>query len=397
MMQEEYSGAIYIIGPNRQDHYEKELEYLYSKFKKVIVIGDGESDILDSNNEGPLQKLNTLSQDYPELLNEGKLLVYIGIHGIAEYDGHYLQVNEGEKPFASKKIFEQLAENIKKPIDIIFTPCEGKAALKDISSLPVGSKIIMFSDANNPTFTNNIESVLEALRSDNFTLDGFYNNYLARVFSIDESPTISTVGEGSIDPAIISVNYFGKTISKTSRQYIHNHFAQNVCSKDVSCNNKIDYLMNKIEQISSIKELKESTKKNYFKALYEWKHITDEYSFIRNTHHNKAVIYNFKESEHCYVELLDLKNKAALLFLEHEIALDLDLAAEYWYEIDYDISGDDTLDDFKEHSDMGIYQTIKDFGCTENNEFLKPEYEEYGLALGIIKDIHLSLSSAGLG
>ena len=145
-MQEEYSAAIYIVGPDNEGSYEKTLEFLNKKFKQVIVIGDGESDLLDRNGEGPLLALKTLEQDYSQLLNEGKVFLYVEMHGIVLDDFHALVVSKEGVLLSSKMLFEFLAKNIKKPIDIIFTSCHGKAALMDIDSLPMGSRVIIFSD-----------------------------------------------------------------------------------------------------------------------------------------------------------------------------------------------------------------------------------------------------------
>lgn len=397
-MQEKYSGAIYIIGPGHENSYEKELEFLNTQFRKVIVIGDGKMDILDSNNEGPLQNLKTLNKDYPELLNEGKILVYIDAHGTAEENEHYIQVNKGGEFFPSKRLFEVLAENINKPMDIIFIPCNGKAALTDISVLPFSSRVIIFSDPEAFTLSTNIIITLEAIANEEFSLDNFYNNYLARIFSMQESPVMSINGKETIDPAILSEVYLGKTISEPSRQYVHNNFAQSVCKSDISCYDKIDYLMNKIEKTSSIEEFRVIDGR-YFITITEFAQLDSDYSFIRNTYHERYVTYNYKESEHSYKEVLDLKKKADQLFLAREIPLELDLSDKNLYKIDYDYLNN--YSDIKEYVktwfDIGIYNFLKGVngGFVENHNFAKPEYEEYGFVLGIIKDIHLSLSMVG--
>lgn len=397
-MQEEYSGVIYIIGPGNENSYKKELEFLNTQFKKVIVIGDGKMDIFD-NNEGPLQNLKTLNQDYPGLLNEGKILVYIDAHGTAEEDGHYIKVNEGGELLLSKKLFEFLVENINKPMDIIFIPCNGKAALRDISVLPLGSRVIIFSDTDSYTLFTNIRVTLDAIVNEKFSLDNFYNNYLARIFSMQDSPVISIIGKETIDPAVLSDTYLGGTISESSRQYVHNNFGQSICASNVSCYNKIDYLMNKIEQTSSIEEFRVISGNKYFITIEEFNQLSNDYSFIRNTYHERDVPYNHKESEYCYEEVLDLKNKADQLFLAREIPLELDLSNKDLYEIDYDyLDNHNHIREYvKTWFDIGIYNFLKGVngGFIENNNFSKPEYEEYGFVLGIIKDIHLSLSIVG--
>ena len=390
-MQEEYSGAIYIIGPNNKDGYEKTLAFFNSKFKKVVVIGDGEMDILNSDGEGPLQNLKTLAQDHPEL-NEGKILVYVDAHGKELDDGHHVQV-ANDLIFESKKLFALLAENIKKPIDIIFIPCNGKADLVDIDSLTLGSRIIFFSEPDKITNAANVQAALDALSNDNFTFDGFYNNYLARIFSMYEDPIMVTAGGKTIDPISLSETYTGKTISETSRKYVHDNFARSVCKSDSICHDKIDQLMNKIELNSSIEEFKVTASDSYSTVLYESSEIITNYEFRRNSNHEKDVVYNYKKSEYCYVEILELKNKTDQLLLEHGIGLELDLSNQNWYEIDYDY--DDVLDWFKACSDACIHSVFTFSGFIENNNFPKPEYGEYGYVLGIIKDIHLSLSLVG--
>ena len=186
-MKETYNGAIYIIGPDHKKYYKPNLNFLKDRFDNVLVIGDGENDILDTHNEGPLQKIKTIAQDYPEFSNEGKILVYIETHGVAWDNTHYIQTAK-DNIIASKELFKLLAENIKTPIDIIFTPCNGKAALTDIDVLPKDSRVIIFSDFDQITNAQNIASTLNTLPKDSFILNNFYNHYLAGVFSMNESP-----------------------------------------------------------------------------------------------------------------------------------------------------------------------------------------------------------------
>ena len=202
-MQEKYNVAIYIIGPDLEDRYETDLNFLNAKFNKVIVIGDGKKNILNADGTGPLQKLYTINDDHQELQNAEKVLVYIHAHGTAQNDTHYIITTKEKTIFESKKLFALLAESIKKPIDIIFAPCNGKAALKDIDALPTGSKIIIFSDSDKFTTGVAIHTTISKILSDSkFTLDEFYNNYLTNVHLMDESPIISIVGGNTIDPIV---------------------------------------------------------------------------------------------------------------------------------------------------------------------------------------------------
>ncbi|MGB4191223.1 MAG: hypothetical protein WBJ81_01565 [Rickettsiales bacterium] len=392
-MQEEYSGAIYIIGPDNEDSYEKTLKFLNAKFNKVIVIGDGKNDLLNENGEGSLEGLITLSQDHPNFINEGKILVYIEAHGIVADNKHAIIINKEGSLLSSRILFKILVENIKSSIDIIFVPCHGKAALKDIETLPLNSRVIIFSDVDQDSYVINILDTLDHLLNHKFTFDIFYNNYLAHMFLVDESPTISIVGKETIDPIILSESYFGSSISEDSRQYVHDHFSQIACNNNIYCHDKIDYLMNKIEQSSSIDNFRGTISENYFKAFNEYTQIKVEYEFSRNNKHDKIVSYHYQEPEFCYIEALELKNKIDQLLLEYEIPLELDLLDKFWHEINYEYNSED--EGSERLSDLGIYHFIKHDGFIENDNFTKPEYGEYGLVLGIIKDIHLSLSPEG--
>lgn len=387
-MQEEYSGAIYIVGPDNEDSYDKVSEFLKAKFNKVIVIGDGKNDLIDKNGEGPLKSLIILRQDNP--LNEGKILVYVEAHGIVEDDEHIMLISK-EEVIPSRILFEILSENIKNSIDVVFLPCHGKSALKDIEALPLNSRVIIFSDDDKNTYIPNILDLLDNLPNYKFTFDNFYNNYLARMFLLDESPTMSIIGRETIDPVVLSEVYLGSAISEESRQYVHDHFGQGVCNNDIICHDRINYLMNKIEQSSSINEFRVHPHENYVAALDEYFQIKVEYDFNLNNKNEKIVSYNFQEPVHCYIEILELKNKIDQLLLKYKIPLELDLSDQSWYEINYN-KDYNNKEGSERLSNFGMFHFIKYDGFIENDNFAKPDYEEYGFILGIIKDIHLSLS-----
>ncbi len=387
IMQEEYSAAIYIVGPDNEGSYEKTLEFLNKKFKQVIVIGDGESDLLDRNGEGPLLALKTLEQDYSQLLNEGKVFLYVEMHGIVLDDFHALVVSKEGVLLSSKMLFEFLAKNIKKPIDIIFTSCHGKAALMDIDSLPMGSRVIIFSDSDKNTSVVNVVNTLDELSEHIFTLDHFYNNYLAHIFLMNESPVIATVGGENLDPLALSDIYLGKAISALSRQYIHDNFGQSVCRSDIACHNKIDHLIDKIEHSLSIDEFRATADEHYFTLFNEILQIENNYQYNQNSNHQKVAFYSDQESQLCDIEILALKSQADQLLSQYHIPLELDLCDQNWHMIDNEY---DTEEGTEEMSNAGMYHFIKYDGFIENNNFDKPEYGEYGYVLGIIKDAYLS-------
>lgn len=391
-MQEEYSGAIYIIGPKDKDNYEQTLPLLKQKFNKLVVIGNGEDDLLDDNGNGPLQDIYSLEQDHPELFDGRKILVYIEYHGTEDNGQHLSLVRKSGDPIQSKAIFDLLSQNIETPMDIIFVPCHGKASLPDINELPIDSRVIIFSDSDKATFSNFPMEALKRLDRDEFSFDGFYNNALKYVFSANDSPSMSIIGKETIDPLILSNFYLGKSISKSSKEYIHNHFGQDICNNDTSCHDKIDFLMVKIEQNSSIRDFIGNERQLSLKMLQELSDLEQEYQITFNTLHEQKIIYNHKESEHCYIEILDLKNKTDQLFLNNQIGLELDLSNNEWYEIDYDYVREEDILFFEGLFPIGLYKMNLYNGYKENNAFPRPEAEDYGLVLGIIKDIHLSLS-----
>ncbi|MEK6733876.1 MAG: hypothetical protein AABY27_02080 [Pseudomonadota bacterium] len=93
----------------------------------------------------------------------------------------------------------------------------------------------------------------------------------------------------------------------------------------------------------------------YSLAINKFAQMERDYALIRNAYHDKAIIYNYKESELCYIEASDLKNKADQLFLKYEIPLELNLLSKSWYEIDYDYTTDEQLEESGKLSDEEMH------------------------------------------
>ena len=382
-MQEENKLAVYIFGPDNEDNYEKTSNFFKGKFRNFITIGNGEDDIADENGEGI--SLNIGNQDQEDIL------VYVQMHGKSDVNGHVLLINKDGTLYPSKKLFEILANNIIKPIDMIFNACNGKAASADLHLLPIGSRVIIFSDSDKNTAVAAIDNTLDSLSDHKFTLDNFYNNYFANMFLMDESPTMYVIGGQIIDPVPLSKIYLGKHVNQGSRQYIHEHFGQSVCKDDIVCHAKIDHLISKIQRSSSIDEFRITSSENYRVAISEWLQMQAEYEFSRNLKHKQDAKYNDQKSEFCYIEIIELKDKADQLLLKYQIPLSLDLSDQSWYKIEYNYDTDE--EGFERLNDIGIYSFIRDDGFVENNNFAKPLHADYGFVLGVIKDIHLSLTS----
>jgi|GEM_PF-4600009 len=116
------------------------------------------------------------------------------MHGISIENTHYLGTSI-HNLMLTKDFFDFLSAVIKNPMDIIFEPCNGKSALNDINSLPLGSEIIIFLEEDQSTIAPNLEITLDSMDPNEFSISNFYNNYLARMFSLDENPIIHVVGK----------------------------------------------------------------------------------------------------------------------------------------------------------------------------------------------------------
>ncbi len=181
IMINKYSGAILITGPANEDNHYKKYESLKTKFEKLLVIGNGKIDLLDDEGNGPLQDLYTLNEDNQELFNKGKLLIYLNIHGISKEGEHYLFTSKNSV-IPTKYFFELLSKIINSPVDIIFEPCNGKAAIKYANILPTDSKIIFFSEENTSTISPNLDIAMNNIHAHEFSIDLFYSKYLSNIF-----------------------------------------------------------------------------------------------------------------------------------------------------------------------------------------------------------------------
>lgn len=387
----EYGLAIYIAGPGTKDDHHKDLNFLNNNFNNVMVIGDGDQGLFDEDGQGILgSSLSELSSDFPELLDQGKILIYTYMHGNVIDGEHVLVAGDDDLAGYSKNFFEDLQTYINRPVDIIFHPCHGKAALNVTNNLPDGSNVLIFSEADKSTIYNNIEHSID-LRPiyKEFTLTGFYDNYLNSLGILNENPIMVNVGGGIIDPLEFSYDYIGSNISEASRGYVHDNLGKNICDESISCHEHIDSVMDKMEVAASIDDFKIRPQEKYTHIINELEIEVNNYEFLIKNHHLIDVPYNYKDSEHCYVELLELKDKADKLLLFKGIPLELDLSNKNW---DFDGGGDDDDDEktIENSSDYLIYHTLIQVGFEENDNFSKPEPTDYGLVLAISKDLHLS-------
>lgn len=384
----EYGLVIYVAGPGTKDNHQTDLKFLNNNFNNVMVIGDGDQGLFDEDGQGVLSRnLNELSSDFPELLDQGKILIYTYIHGNVINGEHVLIAGDDGLAMYSKGFFKSLQIYINRPMDIIFYPCHGKAALNVANNLPDGSNVLIFSESDKSTLYNNIEHSIDLMPIyKEFTLNGFYDNYLNSLGLLNENPIMVNVGAGIIDPLQFSYDYIGSNISEASRVYVHNNLGQNICEESISCHERIDSVMDKMEIATSIDDFKLETQK-YINLFSEFENEGNRYDFLIKNHHLTDVPYNYKNSEECYIEILDIKDKFDELLSFNEIPLELDLSHKNWHDDDED---DDEDEMFENYSEYFLYHTLIQVGFKENDNFAKPEPTDYGLALAISKDLHFS-------
>ncbi len=379
-----YNTAIYIVGSDiHLIEYQAVLGFLTKKINNVVVIGDGEIDILSSMQGAITPTLNSVKENNPEFLT-GKILVYISAHGKNNDGEHIIQTSKEGDYITSKELFELLGTKINQSMDVVFVPCHGKAALKDIDMLPVGSRVMIFSDADHTTkFSNQVITLRDMLAMENFSFEAFYDNYLAHLGSI-EYPIIAEVGGNIIDPLALSAKYIGKAITTASREYIHKNFAFNIC-KDESCHQNIDKLMDKIESSESMEEFTRTGGKYvtmFFSLVPDYNSMEVMSDYIQFSSFNAS-------AQLCTQKRIYFKKILDRHFLDLKIPFEVDLSYP-WFEQDNNNEDDeDSENDQSFDRDLYNRHTILS-SLKSNDKFPAPEYPEFGKVIGIIKDIEAS-------
>lgn len=407
-MQKEHDLAIIITGPKIDLSLEPVTEFFNDKIQNIVMIGDGVNDINSSTNTTLFNALNNFNSTYSTAI-DGRVLVFLNMHGTVSDDKHVVQANNDGALLATSALFTFLNQSINKPFDIIFTACHGKAALPDISKLPDGSRIIIFSEEDTSTYANNYIYSFNAMSNmTNFTFEKFYNNYLAHL-TLKENPIMATVGGKIIDPLLIVNSQIGKSISFESRLYMHENFGKNICEEDSQCHGKLEALMNKMENSSSIDEFYQAN--SYFSEEFKQEILALENKIdilereeddddIYSTDFEK--IFQVKaEDLNCPAWLILLKNEVDQFFVKFNIPATLNLESKTLLDDDDDDDDDDDnsgiLDSFikyQDFSDRALYDILKlvkyDIGSDLfilNDNFVAPEYPEYGTVLGISYDL----------
>ena len=385
-MSTNYNSVIILTGTGIKSDTKIIADLFLKKIPNVIQIGNGEIDIVNEDRNLLKETLLSVKTITPNLF-EGRVLVYINMHGINVKDSHYVLINENRSVITSKSVFNIFANYIHNPIDIIFTACNGKGALLDVDVLPSNSRVMIFSDENkNSYFSNHASTFKDMLGIDDFSFDLFYDNYLAHLGQ-EESPIIVSPGQHIIDPFKVSENYLGKVISESSREYIHRSFADNIC-QDEACHLHIDLVMDSIENADSMMEFSNVGEKysQAFVNISPW--IKDNYPGLMDS----CKIHNNGTKIMSSAKLPLIKEKIDQYFIKREIALEVDLSKLLSIFDDDDDDDDDSFDVLG-GSDRGTYDIYSSALFFTNDKFPIPDYPDFGLVLGIINYLSEAESS----
>lgn len=357
-----YDLILFIIGPDNAFYYQSIFDFLIKKSNNVVIIGDGIKNIAD-NDRGEFFEVISVIQNF----NASNVLIYIHAHGIKSEEEYYVDFGY---PLKVKKLFYSLADKFDKPLDILFFPCYGKSALPYINYLPDNSKVIIFSDENKSTYILNSLSSIEAMdRLNDFNIDIFYDNYLSYMTQL-ESPLLIKLPNVMFDPIKLVHEVLNISISPYFKEYINNHFTKNICYNSSSCFDRVNRIINKVEDALSIDEF-----------LVEGCKYIDLLSKIKLW--QSEILYN-ESDYYCSKKVLTVKNKIDNYLFYHEIPLSVDLSYSFWNKpsiIPYA---------FSDLNDQLLFKALKLSFFNQNNNFEPPEYLEAGILFGIIKDIYFS-------
>ncbi len=360
-----YDLVIYIIGPDNEFYYQPILDFLVKKNDNVVVIGDGKKELINNENKGELTDvLNYIKMFF--LSSSNNVLVYMHAHGVIQDGEYYLQLGGLIK---TESFFQNFAQQINQPIDLLFFPCHGKAALPYINYLFNYSKVVIFSREAGFTHPFNIFKSFEAILDlDFFSLEVFYDVYLGHLSNI-ENPIFITVPNVTIDPLGIVDIFLGKQMPQYLRDFTKNHFAVNVCKNSSDCFVRMDQVIDKIEVSSSAHDFL-----NYDHKYIDLLQMIDVWKDQMIENNSLAL---------CSSKLISTANQIDEYLFKHAMPLETDLSYEFWYTKSLakrDITG---------LLDIDIFNRLVGSYFNKNDKFPEPGFLEIGSLFGIVKDFYL--------
>jgi len=366
-----YDSAILINGP-KQFEVNYLIQFLTDRIENVFVIGNGNSSILNLQAQGIYNdSLLKLAKDKKFISKNSKTLVFINAHGGITEDGRHVLGLGINSYYASRNLFDDLKFILDKKLDIIFTACYGRAALKDINELAIGSRILFFSDKDQLSFYANIEMLLIKHFPSNIplTIDNLFAYYLFNLGSY-EKPILAEVRGKIIDPFSFQQNLKGKILTAEAKDFAKVRFSD-FCKQDINCTNKSDKAINALTTVSDISTLAKFP--NSFQPVI--KKISNLLA------KNYKVSKSYEILKQCSFHDIELKVEVDNLLNESFIPLSLNLHRVI-YESNDELGSNQWPEEFAaQGNDYLFYTTLLQIFCDYNNNFPIPELPLYGSVL----------------
>jgi hypothetical protein len=372
-----YNNVVVIQGPELKGSLAKFIKFIHDD---VFTIGDGKVSLMDKT--GPslyFDGLQTLSQMKEYTSKETKTLVVIDAHGEIYSDGYHCIILGENIAHYTSNVFLEITTALKKPVDIIFTPCRGGAALNETYLLVSGSRIVILSGADEDTFDNSNQISGQFFPNNiKFSLDTYYDWYLLNLDN-KQSPVIAEVGGSITDPRASAQKYLGKAITEMAKAYVSNKVTR-FCDEDDGDLCSFDNLFERLLGIKHLSELIVYTSTTLLRQIF------DEFIYRNNATFNESYYIALKQSPAFYALT---KTVIDSLFEKYKFPLSYDLEKVASTEnsgSDDAASLDMVMAAFeKQASDYMIIEISMTLFASFNEKYPIPEKPEYGKALLAIK------------
>jgi hypothetical protein len=366
-----YNTAILIAGHNTHPTLSTNpIDVLTAHAPYVITVGDRVIGLNDTK----LSQLSRIQQEQPSMFGD-KVLVYIDMHGFVDVNHRHGLSTLKNSTMLTADLFDALSATFSTPIDVILQSCYGKAALADLNHLPLGSRVMMFPEQDKSSFAvTNAVAEAALMDKEELTFEGYFNQYLVKL-GHSEMPIFATVGGPVIDPYASSATHVGKTIEPEARHHVHQTFGQDICAGDEECHNRLDRVMDQMEQAQSAEEFHviQPAIANLFSAATKELELRAE---------------NYTSEDTSPVFASEFKKSLDRAFIDHQLPLELNLERLLRdEEEDEDESFEEITAMLYEIGSMAmlsnLYQAARENSIfTTNHLFPTPEYN-YGRVLGI--------------
>ena len=378
MSTSEYNSVVLITGPDNEDEVAPVLSVFVKRVPDAFVIGNGKASIMNQSGDGEfpdgMKKISGI-QAFTDSAH--KTLIIINAHGTISEGKHYIQLDD-ESLVDSADLFAKIYNAFHKPVDIIFTACHGRGALKDTYILPHGSRIMIFSDADQYSYSQNFLFLAKSFPQDAIlSFRALFDFYLMNLGSNERPILFEVGGDNTINPYASAQKYLGKHLDEAAKLYATNKLVA-MCAENEKCTSNALEVPNKLEHTNDLIE----TLQPYEKYLEVFRKVSHYHlNFFNST------------------EYLSLHNKSPSSLIEHKAAVDKLLEA---YEIPLSINLDELAKDTSEFDADDNYISLKIMNTPEygtyvsayslytgcgnsalqpNSAFPAPEKSDYGALL----------------